>query len=183
MRVIAGIYRHRLLVAPEGLATRPTLDRVKVSLFNILQPYLHNARVLDLFAGSGALGIEALSRGASMVVMNDVSSSAQHAIRTNLLSLHIQEQVEVFSKDYLACLSHLASQKAQFEVVLLDPPFEAGFYENILTQLHQLDLVVPGGVILVECPKPMKIDVLQEWFQRNYYYGDVQLRLYRRPRV
>jgi len=181
MRVIAGLYRHRLLVAPEGLSTRPTLDRVKVSMFNILQPFLVQAHVLDLFAGSGALGIEALSRGASHVVFNDAGKAAQLALKTNFTTLKISEQITVHNHDYVACLSFYASQHQQFDVVLLDPPFESGYYEDVMRSLHQLDLLRPGGVIMLECPRDKKITTLEEWLIKDYAYGEIQLRLYRRP--
>jgi 16S rRNA (guanine(966)-N(2))-methyltransferase RsmD len=183
MRVIAGLYRHRLLVAPEGVTTRPTLDRVKVSMFNIVQPDVIHARVLDLFAGSGALGIEALSRGASHVVFNDTGKAAQNAIRTNLNTLKIVDNVTVHALDYTACLTNYAQLHQRFDVVLLDPPFEAGYYEDVLSKLEQLDLLQMGGIIVVECPRQMNIDALKAWLFKTYFYGEIQLRIYRRPRA
>lgn len=181
MRVIAGIYRHRLLQAPPGTATRPTLDRVKVSMFNILQPYLYSARVLDLFSGSGALGIEALSRGASRVHFNDVAPLAVRTIHANLSSLQIHSNCTVTTLEYSQLLEQLYRDHQQFEVILLDPPFQAGLYEDVLKLILQFNLLVEQGMMMVECPLTVKIATLKEWQLKTYVYGEVQLITYQRP--
>ena len=122
MRIISGIWGRRLLATPEGQNTRPTLDRVKEGLFSSLSPYIPGARVLDLFAGSGALGLECLSRGAQSAVLVDSARDAIFAITKNVKDLKA-ESAEIVAKD---ALSYIASAVDSFQLVFLDPPYESG---------------------------------------------------------
>jgi 16S rRNA (guanine966-N2)-methyltransferase len=121
MRVVAGIYGGRRLVAPPGSATRPTSDRVREALFSVLGTSVHDARVLDLFAGSGALGIEALSRGAASAVFVDRAAKAIAAIRTNLETLGIEADVR--RMEARAALRSALSRGEAYDLVFLDPPY------------------------------------------------------------
>ena len=151
MRVISGKYKGRKLVAPTGLNTRPTLDRVKETLFNIIAGDLHGARVLDLFAGSGQLGVECLSRGASEVVFVDGSREAINCIKQNL-SFVTDKNTVLFAK-YPAVLGLLVGQ---FDVVLLDPPFKSGVYTEVMEELLKRNLLNDNALVVCEC------DVKQE---------------------
>jgi 16S rRNA (guanine(966)-N(2))-methyltransferase RsmD len=127
MRVIAGTLRRRVLEAPAGLATRPTSDRLRETLFNVLAPRIEDARFLDLYAGSGAVAIEAVSRGATKVVVVERADPALKALRANLETLALRAQVRVESSSVAAFLRRGRPQSAalQFDVVFLDPPYEA----------------------------------------------------------
>lgn len=144
MRVITGKYKGRKLVAPKG-ETRPTLDRTKETLFNILNPKILGASVLDLFAGSGQLGIECLSRGALRVVFCDNGSEAVKAVKANCEQLGVTP--ELFRCDFADCIK---SASGQFDLVLLDPPYESGYYNKAMQLLYDCNKVAEGGVVVCE---------------------------------
>ena len=125
MRVIAGKFRSRTLIAPRGLDTRPTSDRLRETLFNVLAPRIEGAAFLDLYAGSGANGIEALSRGAKRVVLVEKAASAATAIRANLKALGIQEAWQLETRSVATSVKRLVEQGQRFEIVFLDPPYKA----------------------------------------------------------
>lgn len=148
MRIIAGSARGRQIIAPKGQATRPTLDRVKESLFGILQFSLPGSRVLDLYAGSGNLGLEALSRGASYAVFNDHSRECCEIIRKNIDGLGFSAQAFVMQSEALSALERLNGIEP-FDVVFLDPPYRAGA-QQALTALFMKGLIANGGQVVVE---------------------------------
>ena len=125
MRVIAGRFRSRTLVAPRGLDTRPTSDRLRETLFNVLAPRIDSAAFLDLYAGSGANGIEALSRGAEQIVFVEKSAPAVAAIRANLQALGIREGYQLETRSASKALKRLCEQDRRFDLVFLDPPYKA----------------------------------------------------------
>ena len=136
MRVIAGTYRSRLLEAPRGTATRPTSDRLRETLFNILQPRIEGCRFVDLYAGTGAVGIEALSRGAAHVWFSENAASALAALRENLKALKITRNHTIEDRGTGAMLQSLARLSAPLDIVYLDPPYEAAAeYESTLSFL------------------------------------------------
>jgi 16S rRNA (guanine966-N2)-methyltransferase len=133
MRVIAGEFRSRVLTAPNGMATRPTSDRLRETLFNVLAPRIEGARFLDLFAGSGAVGIEALSRGAAEVVCVERAAPAVKVLRHNLDQLGIRDRIRVQAA---SAATFLRSSTAKFDIVFLDPPYDAAEeYEKTLRLL------------------------------------------------
>ncbi|HWR23498.1 MAG TPA: 16S rRNA (guanine(966)-N(2))-methyltransferase RsmD [Feifaniaceae bacterium] len=148
MRIIAGSARGRQIFAPKGQATRPTLDRVKESLFGILQFSLPGARVLDLYAGSGSLGLEALSRGAGYAVFNDHSRECCGIIRKNIDLLGFSDRAAVTQYEALSALERLKGTEP-FSIVFLDPPYRAGA-QQALTSLFANGLVAEGGQAVVE---------------------------------
>ncbi len=147
MRVIAGSLRGMKLDSPQGINTRPTLDRVKEAVFSMLMPYINDAVVLDAFAGSGAIGIEAISRGADKAVFVDNSKEAVKCINTNILSARIQDKSIVENCDILKYLSHC---KEKFDIIFLDPPYFEGIYSSVLKVLSEKELLNQNGLIIVE---------------------------------
>ncbi len=175
MRVIAGRYGGRRLTAPPGAATRPTSDRVREALFSILGARVEGARVLDLFAGSGALGIEALSRGAAEATFVDRAPAAIRALRANLEALGID--AEVVRADALAALRAARAAARQYDLVFLDPPYRhAARLAPALTEAID-GLVAPGGSVVSESDRrvPMALD-LQLTDERRY--GDTLIRIH-----
>ena len=153
MRIIAGKYRGRKLKSPPSLQTRPTSDRLRETLFNILAPRIEGARFLDLCAGSGAAGIEALSRGAAHVTFVDRSRKMYALIETNLKSLNVNDdEIEVVSKEALEFLRRWTKQGAvAFDIIFFDPPYRTD-YEAVLDYVAQdaARMLAEGGVIVVE---------------------------------
>lgn len=148
MRVISGIARGTRLETLEGNNTRPTLDRVKEALFNILQTNVKDAYVLDLFSGSGALGIEALSRGAKFCVMGDKSNDAVRILMRNLERTHLAEKAKIIKNDYIKTLNSLQGEK--FDLIFLDPPYGADIAVNSVSYIIELDLLSNDGIIVLE---------------------------------
>jgi len=187
MRVIAGAYRSRILKSLKGLALRPTSDRLRETLFNVLAPNISGARFADLFAGTGAIGIEALSRGAAEVVFIENHAPAAVLIRKNLDSLGICSGFTVLPVDVLRGLDTLASKakgaKSGFDFIFLDPPYAAAAdYERVLGFLGAADLLAPGGVVIAEHRRkfdlPEKAEALRRF--RVLKQGDAALSFYRR---
>lgn len=150
MRVISGTLRGRRLVAPPGLATRPTADRIRESVFNILAGGMQAKQVLDLFAGTGALGIEALSRGAAGAVFVDQAKAALAAIRSNIRNLDLEDRTRVIQWNILKGLHCLASKPAIFDLVFMDPPYEAHALTPALNALVTCGALAPAARIVIE---------------------------------
>jgi 16S rRNA (guanine966-N2)-methyltransferase len=164
MRVIAGQYRSRVLVAPKSRDTRPTSDRLRETLFNVLAPRIEGAVFVDLYAGSGAVGIEALSRGASEAIFVEQAEPALKAIRTNLSALGIRGGYALEARSVASALKRLGSSGRAADVVFLDPPYErTDEYEAVLSLLggECRDLVAPGAVVVAEHAK--KDDVAERY--------------------
>ena len=137
MRVITGLARGHKLMTPEGVNTRPTTDRIKETLFNILAPYVMDSDFLDLFSGSGAIGIEALSRGARKAVFVEKDPKALAALKWNLSHTKLEQKAEVRSGNVHRVLEELGRDGAQFDLIYLDPPYHEGYYEPVLRQIMQ----------------------------------------------
>ncbi len=150
MRIIAGKYRGRVLKEFKGTDIRPTSDRVKESVFQILTPYFAGARVLDLFAGSGALGIESLSRGAEEAVFNDLSKDSLLVLQANLKK--VGERAKVYNLDYQSCLKALSGK---FRLIFLDPPYRMDIAEECLALIRERGLLEEGGLAVYECEKEL----------------------------
>ena len=150
MRVIAGIRKGLKLNAPEGTGTRPTTDRVKESVFNIIQMHLPADRVLDLFAGSGALGIEALSRRSSRCVFVEHERSSFGLIRQNIARAGFEDNAELIFKD---ALLYLDTKPYPFDIIFLDPPYNKGLLAPALDKIAQHNLLTPDGIIVIETEK------------------------------
>lgn len=179
MRVITGSARGVRLLAPEGEQTRPTSDRVKEALFSIIQFEIEGRSVLDLFAGTGQLGIEALSRGAKDAVFVDSRSDAVKLIRENLRKTKLEDSATVFTGDYA---SFLQTAKQRFDLVFLDPPYKESFLENALKRISAIDIVKDGGIIICERPveKELSVELLGFERSKDYRYGKTVITLYRK---
>ena len=179
MRVISGTARGALLKTPEGLATRPTADRVKEALFSIIQFDLPGASVLDLFGGTGQLGIEALSRGAKNAVFVDESEKACRLIKENLKRTNFLETSKVYRSDYAAFLKNCTEK---FDIIFLDPPYAEVFLENSLNLITEIDILQSGGIIVTERPLGKELLCSFSDLQRSkdYKYGKTLLTLYRK---
>lgn len=179
MRVITGKARGINLKTPEGLQTRPTADRVKEALFSIIQFDIPGARVLDLFGGTGQLGIEALSRGAKSATFVDASNTACNLIRENLKRTRLQEESRVICSDYLAFLGRCSEK---FDIIFLDPPYAEVFLENALNRIAEIDILQSGGIIITERPleKELSMDFPGYSRSKDYKYGKVLLTIYRK---
>jgi 16S rRNA (guanine(966)-N(2))-methyltransferase RsmD len=150
MRVIGGAARGRRLKVPKGKAVRPTAARVKESLFNILPRDFSGVRVLDLFAGSGNVSIEALSRGAEKTILIDESARSAAVIRDNLRRLGLTERAEVWTVPVIRGLKKLAKAGQRFEMIFLDPPYNRGWVEASLKALARCDLLSESGTVVAE---------------------------------
>ena len=170
MRIIAGEMRSRRLKAPEGMDTRPTADRVKESMFSILLHHLSGARVLDLYAGSGALSLEAISRGAENAVLADSSPKACKIIAENIESLGCQTRARLLRQGDSAALTILKKEGAQFDLIFLDPPYRMDA-SAVCDRLERERLLAEGGIIVVEHAKetpPAPSDTLTLVDKREY---------------
>ena len=181
MRVITGTARGTNLKAPDGLHTRPTADKVKQALFNMIQ-YEIAGDVLDLFAGSGQLGIEALSRGANSAVFVDEGREAIAIIRDNLKRTHLEDRAQVIRGDYLTYL-HRCNRR--FRLIFLDPPYAEKFLENAIKCISEIDILADGGIIITERPlgKPLDEDFPGLTRSKDYQYGKTVVTLFRKERT
>ena len=179
MRVITGKARGIQLKTPEGMLTRPTSDRVKEALFSIINFDIPGARVLDLFGGTGQLGIEALSRGAKQAVFVDTREDACRLIRENLKRTNLEADAKVIRSDYL---DYLKRCREKFEIVLLDPPYAEVFLESALKKITEIDILETNGIIVAERPLGKNLDLDYEGFIRSkdYKYGNTLLTIFRK---
>ena len=179
MRVISGLAKGISLKTPDGLATRPTADRIKEAMFSIIQFDLPGTAVLDLFGGTGQLGIEALSRGAKSAVFVDQAESACSLIRENLRRTKFQNTAKVIRSDYL---TFLKNSHEKFDIILLDPPYAEIFLENSLKMISEIDILQSNGIIVTERPveKALSVDFPGFSRSRDYKYGKTLLTIYRK---
>ena len=174
MRVITGIARGRRLKTPEGMDIRPTTDNVKESVFNILQFDIEGRRVLDLFAGTGQLGIECLSRGAREAVFIDADRDAVKIVKENLKTCGFS--APVLQQDALSFLNNCG----KFDLIFVDPPYDAGLYEPVLEKINSVDILSDGGIILCESRRETVLPEMRRPYckKKEYRYGRVKLSLY-----
>lgn len=180
MRVITGSARGKRLKELPGLDTRPTTDRVKEGLFNVIQFDVEGRRVLDLFAGTGQLGVEALSRGAAFCDFVDMSPAAVKVVRENLASTGLADRAAVHQRDFSAFLQSARGEK--YGVVFLDPPYAQTALERALEIIADIDIVSGNGIIVCESALDKVLPELDAPYTkgREYRYGKIKLTLYRR---
>ena len=176
MRIVGGKYRHRLIVYPDDAThTRPTKDRVREAIFSAVGD-ISNFDVLDLYAGSGAMGIEALSRGASHCVFVDNSLIAIKTIKENVTNLKIPEnEYEIIKNRDLVAID---SFKQKFDLIILDPPYEEGQYEMIVNLLKEKDLLSENAIIVMEANRPIVLENIDYKRNKEYHYGDIMVFIY-----
>ena len=179
MRVITGKARGINLKTPDGMATRPTADRVKEALFSIIQYDIPSARILDLFAGTGQLGIEALSRGAVSAIFVDEREEACRLVRENLKRTKLESGAKVIRSDYMQFLKNC---REKFDIILLDPPYAEVFLENSLNLITEIDILQSGGIIVTERPADKELPWEFPGYSRSrdYKYGKTLITIYRK---
>lgn len=174
MRVITGTARGHRLKTPENYDIRPTTDNVKESVFNIIQFDIEGRRVLDLFAGTGQLGIECLSRGAAEAVFIDENTAAVKIVKENLKTCGFT--AAVLQQDALSYLRHCG----RFDLVFVDPPYDSGLYESVLETINSVDILSDGGIILCESRREKTLPDMRDPYRKKkeYNYGRVKLTVY-----
>ena len=179
MRIVAGTARGRKLKELPGMDTRPTTDKVKESMFNIIQFDIEGRRVLDLFAGPGQLGCEALSRGAAYVTFVDQSREAARVIKENAALVAHPDAFEVLQRD---AIGFVESRPGKYGLVLLDPPYRTGLMEKALEAISAIDIVAEHGIIVCETALDETLPTLSAPYEmgREYRYGKIKLTLYHR---
>lgn len=179
MRVITGKARGVQLKTPDGMLTRPTADRVKEACFSIINFDIPGAKVLDLFGGTGQLGIEALSRGAKSAVFVDAREEACKLIRENLKRTKLEQDAKVIRSDYL---DYLKRCREQYNIIFLDPPYAEVFLENALKRITEIDILQTDGIIVTERPLEKELPWEFEGYtrSRDYKYGKTLITIYRK---
>ena len=179
MRIVGGKYRHRLISFPDDMAhTRPTKGRIREAVFSAIGD-ISGYRVLDLYAGSGAMGIEALSRGAGHATFVDVSSLAIKTITDNLRSLKVEpNEYEIIKKPDLVAIDEFVNKKQQFDLVILDPPYEKGEYEKIVSLLYNNNLLSNYAIIVMEANRPITLENIDYQKNKEYHYGEIMVFIY-----
>lgn len=179
MRVITGTARGRRLNELKGMETRPTTDKVKESIFNCIQFDVEDARVLDLFAGTGQLGIEALSRGAQSAVFVDKRTDAAKLVRDNLALCQLSDRAQVICGD---SMGYLSSLRTRFDIIFLDPPYADDLLERAIAHIARFDILSPHGIIVAESPMDKALPALEAPYgiYREYRYGKIKVTIYHR---
>ncbi len=181
MRIIAGEFKRRKLNTLAGMNTRPTTDRNKENIYNIIGPYFTGGKCLDMFGGSGGLTLEAVSRGIEKAIIIDNNSEAIKIIKENSNTLKVNDRVEVIKGDYLKVMESLAKTKVQFDLILIDPPFKMLVIDQIIKFIDQFEMLAEEGIIVAEFYKD---NVFEAEFEKIYCYrfldyGSSQIKLYR----
>ncbi len=173
MRVIAGTARSVRLSSLQGEDTRPTTDRVKESVFNMVMPYIADGEVLDLFAGSGALGIEALSRGAKSCTFVENNRPAAEVIRQNLAHTKLADAAKLSERD---ALSFLEETEEDYSLIFLDPPYDGGWYTPVLSLIRRRGLLRPDGVLVLEKRAGAPLSLPEGWaLIKERKYGNIEV--------
>lgn len=150
MRVISGKYKGRNLKGFNIVGTRPTMDRVKESVFAMISNKLKDATILDLFAGSGNLGIESLSNGSTCAYFVDNNKTAIKTIRENIENLHVSEEVYTYQMDYKEALNYFSDNHTKFDIIFLDPPYNAKILSTVLKEIKKCNILKENGIIILE---------------------------------
>ncbi|UOF89215.1 16S rRNA (guanine(966)-N(2))-methyltransferase RsmD [Fodinisporobacter ferrooxydans] len=182
MRVIAGICKGRRLAAVPGQSTRPTSDKVKESIFNMIGPFFEEGHVLDAYAGTGALAIEALSRGMETATCIDIEPKSLHVIKKNLAECGFLTQAEVYRNDAKRAISILAKKDKRYDLVFLDPPYRYDTIPELISQLQEQRLVNDRAKIVAEHDAGVRLpDEIGEFVQIRYVvYGDTGVTIYQK---
>lgn len=184
MRIIAGVHKGLRLKAVPGSGTRPTTDKVKEALFSMIGPFFSGGKALDLYAGSGGLGIEALSRGMETCVFIDSAKQAIETIHTNLSHTKLIEQAEVYRNDASRALQALAKRDIQFSIVFLDPPYAKQSLEKLLSSIAEYNLLADEGIVVCEHDRAVSLRKCVGTLvcHREALYGQTVISLYRKEK-
>jgi 16S rRNA (guanine(966)-N(2))-methyltransferase RsmD len=166
IRIIAGHLRSRQLKSPDPSITRPTKDRVREGIFSAIQPFIKQSFVVDLYAGSGAMGIEALSRGASFAWLNDINSHVTTILHENIKMLHLQSVSTITHLDSISCLKKIHEEGKKIDLLFLDPPYQQESIEKVLHILSTQDVMASRGIVIIESDK--------EWILPPYLFSKVK---------
>lgn len=177
-RIIAGEKRGTQILAPQGLDTRPTTDRVREALFGSIQFEISGAVILDLFAGSGALGLEALSRGAKESVFCDRYDDPVKIIKKNIARLGYHNRAKVLKNDYIHAIKVFQNTK-KFDIVFIDPPYRSGYYDDVFKRLAEQEVLASGALLIAESEKPIEIGIDGYVRYKNKKYGRTHLTFFR----
>ena len=179
MRVIGGEFRHRKLVYPESNKDiRPTKDRIREAFFSIIGD-INNKVFLDLYAGSGSMGIEAISRGAAKSIFVDISKEALKYVKENIASLKIEDRCEIYNLIDFDALELFKQKGYKFDVIYLDPPYEKGQYEDVLNYIFINDLLSKDGLVACEINRMLNINPIWNKRIKEYHYGDISLYVFK----
>ena len=180
MRVISGKLRGLKLNTPKNDDVRPTTDRVKESLFNIINSYIMESDVLDLFAGTGSLGIECLSRGANKCVFVDLSKDSLQVVKSNIKKARLEEDSIVINLGYKEAITKLSLQNNKFDLIFMDPPYYKDMFVDALSKIQESSILKEDGIIVVEHDSkeelPEKINMLEKMKIKKY--GNTTITLY-----
>lgn len=183
MRIIGGGFKGRRIIFPKSPHIRPTQDKIREALFNVIAPDINGAAVLDLFAGSGALGLEAISRGATHVTFVDNNSLCIRVIKENLDSLGATDRADVFKTDVIRAIEKIHRSGNKFDIVFLDPPYYKGLAKKILIKLSHYDILAHNNIIVAEHYKkdliPDNINKIILLFKQKKF-GDTVLSFYKK---
>ena len=183
MRIITGSAKGKRLKAPSGLKTRPTTDRVKESLFSIIQEFLSDACILDLFAGTGNLGLEALSRGAAHAIFVDQAQECSRLIRENAAYTNLLKRCDIWRTQVLEALARCQREQLAFDIIFCDPPYNQGHPMQILRFIDENPVLLPNGILILEHSRhealPEALNHLE--LRRQEQYGETMLSFYKMP--
>lgn len=173
MRIIAGDLRGRKLKAVPGVKVRPTADKVKEAVFSAIHMNIYDSEFLDVFGGTGSIALEALSRGAKNAVILEKDHEAQKVIADNIATCGLKDRCLLLKADSLQSLHRLGVEKRKFDLIYIDPPYQAGLYTEVLKMIAKYQLLKTEGLILVESPREMTILDEKSYFQiiKEKYYG------------
>lgn len=181
MRVISGTAKGKRLKAPTGLNTRPITDMIKEALFNVLGSRVMDARFLDLFAGSGSVGIEALSRGASKVIFVEHSNEAAKIIKENVDNCRFDQRYQILRNDVFKALGLLERQEDRFDLIYIDPPFTNDkIFNEIMVAIDAIDILEPDGILIIRAPRRKEMPIMFNGLNkyRSSHYGESSLHYY-----
>ena len=180
MKVISGTLKGRNILGFNLDGTRPTMDRVKESLFATIQSYVPESIVLDLFSGSGNLGIEAISNGSKMAYLNDISKEAIRVIKKNASNFKIEDKVELLNMDYNDCLDCLRNKNIKFDIIFLDPPYKKLVVGKIIEKIINYNMLNESGIIVCEVSNDYIDDyeTLEKIKQKKY--GDKEIIIFKK---
>ncbi|TNJ64242.1 16S rRNA (guanine(966)-N(2))-methyltransferase RsmD [Paenibacillus hemerocallicola] len=184
MRVISGSAKGRPLKAVPGMGTRPTTDKVKEAIFSMIGPYFHGGIVLDLYAGTGGLGIEALSRGMDKAVFVDADKKSIEVVHANLQAARLEEKAEVYRNDALRALKALGKREARFHLVFLDPPYKVTAIVQLIQTMLEQEMLESAATIVVEHDSANVFDdqIGDAVRIKHTEYGETAVSIYRRTR-